>query len=675
MASMVSRSLLLALPFAALSMSPAAGAAELSPDQARWYRAQLGQDGGAFGNLSPAPSAIGDAVVEWTRLQQTEALDFPRIARFLSANPGWPGEARLRKIAESAIPLDQADPRAVTAFFAQFPPTTAAGHVRHALALHALGRRDEARVAARAGWVAGPLPDADQYRLFSVMPDAFSPAEHDRRVDILLARGATASAAFTVPLTSPALRGVFEARLALRGRAPDAAIRAATVEAANPALLRSDPGYIADKATWLRRSGQVDAARQLLAAPRQLTRAPADAEDWYATLLTNAKGAQDSGGYATAFAIARQLDDGVAPGTVVRDQPLGVRDHYTSLAWMAGNLALRQMGQPRVAAEMFRKYAAAARSPQTQTKGLYWAARAADRANDATLANSLYQEAAKHADQFYGQLSRERLNLAQPTPQPPPTPPVTDAQRRAFNGSSVIRATRALGELGMRTEQTQFLRAIAANATSDADHYLASRLASEIGRPDLGVMIGRSARQNGIDDYEPASFPTMPVPAGLESNWTFIHAITRQESQFDRAAVSRVGARGMMQLMPGTAREVAGKLGLSYDPSALVNDPSYNFRLGSSYFQQLLSYYGGSYPLATAAYNAGAGNVNKWLRANGDPRTGSVDIVDWIEAIPFTETRGYVQRVLENAVVYDTIHPDPSRARAGKPLSRYLGRR
>ena len=226
MASMVSRSLLLALPFVALSLTPAAQAAELSADQARWYRAQLGQDGGAIGNLSPAPSAIGDAVVEWTRLQQTETLDFPRVARFLSANPGWPGEARLRKIAESAIPLDNADARTVTAFFTQFPPTTAAGHVRHALALQALGRRDEARVAARAGWVAGPLPDADQYRLFSVMPDAFSPAEHDRRVDILLARGATGSAAFTVPLTSPALRGVFEARLALRGRAPDAAMRA-----------------------------------------------------------------------------------------------------------------------------------------------------------------------------------------------------------------------------------------------------------------------------------------------------------------------------------------------------------------------------------------------------------------------------------------------------------------
>ena len=154
-----------------------------------------------------------------------------------------------------------------------------------------------------------------------------------------------------------------------------------------------------------------------------------------------------------------------------------------------------------------------------------------------------------------------------------------------------------------------------------------------------------------------------------------VHAISRQESQFDRAAVSHAGARGYMQLMPGTARETAGKIGATYNMSALTADTAYNIRLGNDYFSRMMSYYNGSYPLAVAAYNAGPGNVNKWLRAIGDPRSGSIDILQWIEAIPLTETRGYVQRVLENAVVYDLIDPSQARIRSNTPLSSYLGKR
>ena len=162
-------------------------------------------------------------------------------------------------------------------------------------------------------------------------------------------------------------------------------------------------------------------------------------------------------------------------------------------------------------------------------------------------------------------------------------------------------------------------------------------------------MVGRRATVSGLTGYARASFPSMAVPDGEQANWSMIHAITRQESQFDRQIVSRAGARGLMQLMTPTAREVAGKMGLAFDQGALF-DPSYNVQLGSSYFRQLLRYYGGSYPLAVAAYNGGMGNVNKWLKANGDPRMPGVDIIQWIEDIPLFETRDYVQRVLENAV-------------------------
>jgi soluble lytic murein transglycosylase len=163
------------------------------------------------------------------------------------------------------------------------------------------------------------------------------------------------------------------------------------------------------------------------------------------------------------------------------------------------------------------------------------------------------------------------------------------------------------------------------------------------------------------------------LPAGQRDLSTIVHAIARQESQFDRAAVSHAGARGLMQLMPGTAREVAGRIGLDYTPSSLTTNTDYNIQLGSTYFRRMFDRYG-SYPLAIAAYNAGPGNVNDWLQENGDPRTGAVDMIDWIEAIPFTETRNYVQRVLENAVVYDLLNPDDARSRGPARLSWYLGK-
>jgi soluble lytic murein transglycosylase len=180
---------------------------------------------------------------------------------------------------------------------------------------------------------------------------------------------------------------------------------------------------------------------------------------------------------------------------------------------------------------------------------------------------------------------------------------------------------------------------------------------------------------DGSTDYAASGFPQVTVPGPMAQHWVMIHAISRQESQFDREAVSSAGARGLMQLMGPTAKQVAGQVGLPWEPGRLVTDPSYNITLGSTYFAGLLKRYGGNHVLAVAAYNAGPGNVNKFIRANGDPRLPGVDVIDWIEAIPLTETRGYVQRVLENAVVYDLMNPGRARvAASGNRLSTYLGR-
>lgn len=672
MAAMISLPRISRLALAAALLVPtAATASELTPEQMAWYRAQMGL--ASASGPPPATSSVGDAVMEWRRLTANTGASFDQLSRFLMANKGWPDADKMRNRAEKAIALDSFDPSRTLAYFAAYPPQTASGHLRMALALNATGRRDEANAAVRRAWTSGALDDYEASRALSFFPGALTPADHDARMDRLLWLGATAAAGRQLAYTSPEKRNIFAARLAMRSGAVDAAMQAMAVESANPSLTRTDAGYITDKATWLRKGGRVGEARALLAAPRSLAAAPTDAEEWLETLLTNARQADAAGDKQTAYNIARQLDDALPPGTVIRETPLGIRDDYTSLAWLAGQLAYKNLRRPAEAVRLFRNYGEAARSAQTRTKGFYWAGRAALAAGDPATANAAFADAAQHYDQFYGQLSLERLNRPQPKPTPVPSIQVSEDEKRAFGDDRLVRAARALGEIGAWREQSLFLRALAQKATSPADHVLAGQLASQIGRPDLGVMIGRSAQANSLDAVEVSGFPTVRVPAGHESNWTFIHAITRQESQFDRQAISHAGARGMMQLMPGTAREVAGKLGLSYDAGSLTTDTNYNMMLGSTYFQQMLSYFGGSYPLAVAAYNAGPGNVNKWLRANGDPRGGGVEMVDWIEAIPIFETRNYVQRVLENAVVYDTLRDGRTLPQA--PLSFYLGKR
>lgn len=655
----------------ALIVPATAHASELTPEQMAWYRAQMGL--AAQSATPPSTNSVGDAVLEWRRLTASNIASFDQLSRFLMANRDWPDAEKLRVRAEKAIALDSYDPQRTLAFFQAYPPRTPSGDLRLALALNATGRRDEANAAARRAWTGGIIDDMEVSRALGFFSGAFSPADHDARMDRLLWTGSTIAAGRQLSYTSPEKRAIFAARLAMRSGAVDAALQSAAVESANPALLRTDAGYITDKATWLRKGGRVGEARALLAAPRALAKAPTDTEEWLETLLTNARAADAAGDKQTAFNIAKQIDDSFAPGVVIREAPLSVRDDYTSLAWLAGQLAFKDLRRPAEAVRLYRAYGEAARSAQTRTKGFYWAGRAALAAGDRDTANRYFADAAEHYDQFYGQLSLERLNRPQPRPKPEPTIQVSSDQKRAFEDDRLVRAARALGEIGAWREQSQFLRALAQRASSPADHVLAGQLASSIGRPDLGVMIGRSAQANSLDAVEVSGFPTVRVPSGHESNWTFIHAITRQESQFDRQAISHAGARGMMQLMPGTAREVAGKLGLAYDAGSLTADTNYNMTLGSTYFQQMLSYFGGSYPLAVAAYNAGPGNVNKWLRANGDPRGGAIDMVDWIETIPIFETRNYVQRVLENAVVYDTLRDGRSVPTA--PLSFYLGKR
>ena len=612
------------------------------------------------------PSGIESAIARWNALRQSDSNSFSSYASFLVSYRGWPGEAAMRRNAEKAI-TDATPASEVLNYFRLLPPSSNTGHAKLAFALLALGQPDQAREAARKAWTSGTLTQEDESRLLSLFGAAFSPADHDARVDALLAAGATQSAQRAIAFASAGQRAVFEARLALQTRAPDAATRVAGLSG-----YEGDAGLIQDRANYLRTTGNSLAARQLLANAR-ITSRPANPETWFETLLTNARAAANDGQWTTAYDIASRIDDAYPAGTDVSTRSYAERDAYTSLAWLGGTAAMTKLGRPAEATRLFERYGRAAKSPQTRSKGFYWAARAAHGAGQTGHSSSLLEQAAASPDQYYGQLALERLGRRVTPPAPSPIV-LTASDRTSFDRRPLVQATRALGMLGRWSDQSSFVRALAESLDSDRDRLLAGELGRSIGRPDLGVWVAREARNAGATFYAPAAFPEVQLPAAYSQNWSLAHGITRQESSFDRAATSHVGARGLMQLMPATAREQSGKLGLDYELGRLTSDPAYNIMLGTSYFQRLLNQWGGNVPMAVASYNAGAGNVAKWVRANGDPRRGA-DIVRWIEDIPYSETRNYVQRVLENAVVYDAIRAERSGgASAGNRLSFYLGK-
>jgi soluble lytic murein transglycosylase len=434
----------------------------------------------------------------------------------------------------------------------------------------------------------------------------------------------------------------------------------------------SDAGLMMDRARWLRANNYESAAQQLAARDHSFTIKPADPERFLDMLILLAGDAAGDRNWSTAYNIASQIDDVLPAGATLADQPLGIRDDYTTLAWLAGTTALDRMNRPVAAIAMFDRYAQGGRSLQVLTKGNYWAGRAALSAGRFRQANDYFGRASAYPELFYGQLALERLGKSVPAP-PAALPQyvTTPLQRTAFGSRRLVQALRLLGQQGRSTEQALFVRALAESLDNDADRNLAVELGQQLGREDLAVWTARMARVKGSAFYVRQAYPTLRTSVSGEL-WSLAHGISRQESSFDPYAVSHAGARGMMQLMVPTAREQAGKIGVGFDSYRLISDPSYNVMIGSSYFQRMLNIWGGSVPLAVASYNAGSGNVSKWVRQYGDPRS-QVDMLKWIEAIPYSETRAYVQRVIENSVVYDSLR-STQQPQTAVHVSRYLGK-
>ncbi|MXO64357.1 lytic transglycosylase domain-containing protein [Altericroceibacterium endophyticum] len=648
MSSMVRTSILPLLLATTFSASTPAGA-QSNFDTRDWDNAREAL-------VAREPGRMAAAVQQWERLKKNKSLDFSTYANFLATNPGFPDEMSLRVTAESRLQDEYVPADRLIAFFDRFPPQTNEGRAHYALALSAV-RPQEAMNIAREAWRNGGMNETAEATILAMYGANFSRADQDARMDALLWQRDPDAAARQMAYVSPDKRALFQARLAILQGGDGAT---------NVASALSDPGYLYNRSRELRLEGRPTAAVSMLANRPLLSSLPYDQTLWVEELLNVAKIADAR----SAQKIAASVDDAFRGEADISTKPYKLRDDYTSLMWLGGTESLWKLGDAAKAAPLFYRYGAAAQTPQTRSKGFYWAGLASAKAQDRASAKRYYEMAAQYPDRFYGLLALKELGRDVPDFADGQAATPTAQERAAFHAQPLTAAVAEVARDAPWSTGIRFYREIAGQAETPAQHQLVAELAQNIGRRDLAVNVGEAAGADGVPGFTRFAFPTLDVPPGAD--WTMVHAITRQESQFAQNAISWAGARGLMQLMPGTAREQAGKTGIQYMSASLIDDSQYNIRLGNGYFQRMLAYYDGYYPLAVAAYNAGPGNVNKWLRANGDPRRGAVEWTKWIEEIPIFETKNYVQRVLENAVVYERLYPEKATYGRPRDLSDFL---
>ena len=578
-----------------------------------------------------AKNPLPGKVIQWLDLTRPgPGRSFDEITQFLAQNPDWPDRNKLQAMAEHNMPADMSAD-AVLAWFKDRPPSSAYGAAALAQALMAKGRSDAATDMIREAWRDDNFDnDADELGFLAVFQSGLQPEDHIARLDRLLWNHDEDGARQVMPLVDPGHRALAEARLALAKQEPTAA---ALVAAVPPALQR-DAGLLYERATAMRRADDYLGEAAVLDPP------PADIgrpDLFWPELEDAARRAVVRGDMSVAFRLA--AGHGATEGSV-----------FAEGEWLAGWIGLRFLDDYKESYDRFTGLYAGVTSPISKARGAYWAGRASEEMGDLATAQNWYRAAASNLTTYYGQLAAARLGSRDvlrfgPMPEP------SAAERAEFDKRELVRVVRLLGELGQSDRTRGFLKKMADDTQRPTTLRMIADLGREQKRDDLAIMVAKIARTKGVDliDY---LYPMREIPVGAGPEQALVLAVIRQESAFEVKATSTAGALGLMQLMPQTAKHVAKGLKTRYKRDFLTKDPDYNIRLGRSYLQELLDNYGQSYVLAIAAYNAGPDRVDSWIAQFGDPRDYGTDVVDWIESIPFAETRNYVQRVLENLQVY-----------------------
>ncbi len=567
-------------------------------------------------------------------------VSYRRIMAFAELE-AWQARETVLRRAEEALLADRIDHGRTLAHFAARAPRTVAGRVALSLALLEAGRTPEAVSLVRGIWRDEALAQGTEERLVRAFGEHLTRQDHRNRMEHYLFRERVREARRFAALAGEGYETIVAARIAVARKAANAAAALARV----PEALRKDSSYRFALAQHHRRAGR---PLEALAALQGVSRDPAvlvNGDEWWVERRLIARQLLEAGRPADAYMVASQHG---------ASRPQGIIE----AEWHAGWIALRFLGDAHAALLHFGAAARHAETPISVARVAYWQGRAAETVGDRDAAEAFFRHAASHPITFYGQLARGWLGL--------PDLPLADAAALPEPTSHALAAARMLRQARGHDAARALMLDLGRTVDEPAEIAHLAALAREAGDMRLLVNLTKSALLRGVR-IEAAAYPidAMPEPVhapdmrGSSVERPLLKAIARQESAFDPEAVSHSGARGLMQLMPATARETARRIGLPVEPARLTRDPAYNASLGAAHLADLLRDWRGSYLLAFAAYNAGSGHVRDWIARHGDPRDPAVDAIDWIEKIPFTETRNYVQRILENLQVY--------RARLGAP--------
>jgi soluble lytic murein transglycosylase len=583
------------------------------------------------GALAVAPSGVGRDVIEWQRLRAGEGR-LGEYEDFLARRPDWPGLPLMREKGEVAVARSD-DPARVIAWFQAGQPETGAGALAYVRALLAVGRAADAETEAMRAWSTLPFSTEDEQAMIDLAPEAVG-FVHELRLDTLLWDGRTREAERMLSRVPADLQALARARIALQdeGKGVTGLIEAV------PKSRAADAGLAYDRFIWRMKKDLYDEALELVLERSTSAEALGRPEAWAERRAVLARYLMRNRKAKAAYRVAANhflpVDSGASA--------------YADLEFLSGFIALRRLDDPATAEKHFQHLLAGVSTPISLARAHYWIGRAEEAAGKDGTAS--YKAAAQHQTAFYGLLAAERLGLTLDASllARPATP---DWQGAGFTQSSVLAAAQLLLKAGDLTLSKRFLLHLGESQDETGLAQMAD-MALAWDEPHLALLVAKAAAERGLI-LPHAYYPTPDfVPDGLKVSRALALSIARRESEFDPAARSSADARGLMQVLPGTAKLMAGKLGKPFDASKLFSDPAYNVAMGAAYLAEMAEEFGPSIALIASGYNAGPGRPRRWINEFGDPRQADVDVVDWVETIPFAETRTYVMRVAEGVVIY-----------------------
>jgi soluble lytic murein transglycosylase len=589
-------------------------------------------------DATQAEAAISDPVAkklaEWIILRSDDnGASVERYRAFLTANPSWPSQSFLRRRLEAALWDDRRDDATVWSWFENESPLSAKGRFALARVMIARGDRANAERLVREAWRNDAMSEDTESAALDQFGALLTPGDQKARMDSLLYGSENAAALRAAKRLGANEVALAKARIAAYHKAPNTR---ALLDAV-PRELHNDPGYIFSRIQLLRREEKfAEAAQLMLSAPRDPGRLY-NVDEWWIERRLMSRKMLDLGEYRTAYLIAR-------------DAALPARDIYkTEQEFTAGWIALRFLTDPATAAEHFARIGVGSVNPTALARAGYWQGRAAEAAGRSQQARAAYTAAAEQSTSYYGQLARAKLGLPQIELNGAPA-----ARGRGIERLEVVRAVQLLYALGERDIAIPIFADMGENGDPDALVGL-GELASRNGDARGMLLLGKAALNRGLP-FDFYAYPVTGIPPfksiGPDVEQSIVFAIARQESAFNPNDVSPANAWGLMQVTPDAGRYVCKRYGASFDLTRMKTDPVYNAALGAAELGGLIEDYRGSYIMTFAAYNAGRGSVKKWVERYGDPRDPKVDAVDWVELIPFSETRNYVQRIMENLQIY-----------------------